>query len=179
MKGRRVGPGTWALAGFGGLLVAKMVLLEPVVLPFLGTELVLVASLLPLALLLRGPGVGIIAAACALAHGIHDGGWAAPILTGASAGVATAAALGFLLRRDDAVGWLVAGWILTFAFAGTMALTHGTAPGGLGPSFLGVLGTTWLPINGLGVPLAVLLRRIPARGWGGGRQGVPFGGRSE
>ncbi|MFQ5838965.1 MAG: hypothetical protein ACE5HJ_09350, partial [Thermoplasmata archaeon] len=69
---------------FSVALVLKMILLEPVSLGVQGFSLMVVASLLPLALLLRLYGVPVIATACGLAHWLNHGGLA-EALTAATA----------------------------------------------------------------------------------------------
>lgn len=171
MRRGRGAHGALVAAAFGGFLALKMVLLEPLAVDLLGVEIVVVALLLPLALLLRGPGVALIAASCALAHWVHDGGVTIPLVTGASVGVAAAGALLLLRRRPDPLGWVAAGWVLTLLFAGAMAVAHSAGSGDLTAPFLQVVQATWLPINVLGVPLALLLhRRVPRGTFSGSRR---------
>lgn len=145
---------------FAGLLILKMVLLEPVVVSLLGLDIVLVAALLPAALLLNRLGIGVIALACGVAHWMHGGG-ILPALIAALA-VATAVGAGFLVLREkhDATRWLATGWVITAVLALSMAMGHAILFGAnFAGSFVGVLSRVWLALNLLGVPVALLLAR--------------------
>lgn len=148
------------LTGLGASLVLKMALLEPVVFPLGVHAVVLAAALLPLALLLRGLGVVLIAGACGVAHLLHGGAVVEAMVAALSVGAATGAAYP-LVARDARIGrWLAAGWtltaILTVGMATGSALFLGRA---FGLTFAEVLVRVWLPVNGLGVPLALLVIR--------------------
>lgn len=152
---------TALVLGMGASLFLKMVLLEPVVLPLGGMEVILAAALLPLALLLRSSGVVLIAWACGTAHFLHDGAAREALVAALSVGVATAVAYTLVAKDGRTWRWLAAGWTLTAVLALGMATGSTLLLGqAFAPAFAGVLARVWVAVNGVGVPFALLVLRL-------------------
>ncbi|MFQ5919070.1 MAG: hypothetical protein ACE5I4_03355 [Thermoplasmata archaeon] len=156
---------TLAAGAFAGVLVTKMILLEPLTLSGFGLSVTVVAALLPLALLLGLPGVLIITLACGMAHWVNDGNVGEALIAAAAVGVATLAAFLVIHRSPGPMGWIAAGWILTALFVAIMALgllvVFGQEPLA---ALSTVLTRVWIGINLVGIPVAIvtshLMRRV-------------------
>jgi hypothetical protein len=138
-------------------LILKMVLLEPVDIGVGGMSVVLVAALLPVALLLGWMGVPVIAAACGLAHWVNHGDLPEALV--ASLSVATATGLAYVVLRPSSSvpRWVAAGWIITVVLSLSMAVGHTMISAAvLYEAFLTVFSRVWLTINLVGVPASVL-----------------------
>ncbi len=141
-------------------LVLKMILLEPLSLTIQGFRFVVVASLLPLALLMRWGGVAVIAAACGMAHWLNHGDLTDAWIAAGSVALATGAALLILRRNLNLPRWIAAGWAITAVLSVSMAAGQALL---LGQAFVEALTVLvlgmWAPVNVVGVPIALLLRR--------------------
>jgi hypothetical protein len=145
------------VASLALLLAVKMVVFEPVELPFPPYDLVLVAALLPFAMVLGWPGVVALAAGCTAAHVVHGFGVVDAAATGGSVFLGGLAAFR-LAARHDAAGLVAGAWILTFA----VSLGTAVGPATLGVPFeaaaLAAFLRVWVPIHLLGLPLVLALR---------------------
>ncbi|MCJ2519586.1 MAG: hypothetical protein LN412_01380 [Candidatus Thermoplasmatota archaeon] len=147
-------------AALSAALLLKMILLEPLDLGIQGFRLVIVAALLPMALLMRWAGVAVIATACGLAHGLNHGDIADAMIAAGSVGIATAAGVLILRQNAGVLRWLAAGWVITGLLSLSMATGNALFLGyGFQEALITVLLGVWAPLNLLGVPAAILLNR--------------------
>ena len=154
----------FAAGAFAGILVTKMILLEPLTLSGFGLSVTVVAALLPLALLLGLPGVPIITVACGMAHWVNGGDVGEAVIVAVAVGVATSAAYLVVRRGQRPLRWIVAGWILTAIFVTIMALGF-LAVFGQEPitALTTVLGRVWISINLVGIPVAIVASHMMRR----------------
>ncbi|MFQ5838533.1 MAG: hypothetical protein ACE5HJ_07095, partial [Thermoplasmata archaeon] len=96
-------------------------------------------------------------------HWLNHGGLAEALTAATAVGLATGAAYLVLHAKFTAFRWVKAGWIITAILATAMAVGSALF---LGNSFqdvvLVVLSRTWMAINLVGVPLAIVVTRA---GW--------------
>ncbi len=153
-----------AAGAFAGILVTKMILLEPLTLDGFGLSVTVVAALLPLALLLGLPGVLIITVACGMAHWVNDGNVGEAVIAAVAVGVATSAAYLVVRRGQGPLRWIFAGWVLTAIFVTIMALgfllVFGQEPFA---SLNTVLARVWIAINLVGIPVAIVASHMMRR----------------
>lgn len=151
---------TIVLVGLGASLFLKMILLEPLVLPLGGLELVLAAALLPFALLLRTAGIVLIAVACGTAHLTHGDAAGEALLATLSVGAATGAAYLWVAKDGRTWRWLAAGWTMSLVLSLGLATGSALLLGHEFPfEFVGIFGRVWLGINAVGIPLTLLALR--------------------
>lgn len=154
----------FAAGAFAGILVTKMILLEPLTLSGFGLSITVVAVLLPLALLLGLPGVLVITVACGMAHWVNDGNVGEAVIAAVAVGVATSAAYLVIRRGQGPLRWVSAGWILTTIFVTIMALgslvVFGQEPI---TALTTVLARVWIAINLVGIPVAIVASHVMRR----------------
>ncbi len=142
-------------------LVLKMILLEPLNLTIQGFRFVVVASLLPLALLMRWGGVAVIATACGMAHWLNHGDLTDAWIAAGSVGLATGSGLLILRSSLNIPRWIAAGWAVTAVLSLSMAAGQALFLGQAFSEALTVLVLgIWAPINVVGVPAALMLHRL-------------------
>ncbi|MFQ5908346.1 MAG: hypothetical protein ACE5JE_05925 [Thermoplasmata archaeon] len=153
-----------AAISFAVVLVSKMILLEPLTLSGFGLSVVVVAALLPLALLLGSPGILIITVACGVAHWVNDGVVADAVIAAVAVGVATFVAYLAVHRNRSPLRWIAAGWILTALFVAVMTLGTFLVFGHEPVTVLTtVLARVWIAINLVGIPVAILASHVTRR----------------
>ena len=111
----------FAAGALAGILVTKMILLEPLTLTGYGLSITVVAALLPLALLLGLPGVLLITLACGAAHWLNGGSVEESLIAAVAVGVGTSSAYLVIRGNPGPLRWIVAGWVLTAGFVSVMA----------------------------------------------------------
>ncbi len=162
MRRDRVFRGMAGLA-FAVSIILKMIFLEPVNLGIYGLSITVVASLLPVALLLRAPGVPVIAAACGIAHWWNRGDLVDALVASVFVGVAAAAAYLVLRGNFTAGRWIMAGWVVTALLSLSMAAGYSLAFTQVFRDALWtVFWSVWVAVNLVGVPVSILVSRLGA-----------------